>query len=96
MENDVEQLGKLEDLPLGAVGAPTLIIHGTSDADVKVADAELAAREIPSAELFLVPGGFHVMGRSDMIGEITDRRCMFLQGHLPCRQIQAGSTGNHL
>jgi len=83
MDNDVEQLGKIRDLPLGMIGTPTLIIHGTSDADVPVADARYASRVIPGSELYLVRGGFHVMALTDSIDEITAKRVSFLKKHAP-------------
>lgn len=83
MDNDVEQLGKIADLPLKGIRAPTLIIHGTRDADVPVADAEFASRAIPGSELYLVEDGFHVMALTDSIDEITARRVSFLKSHAP-------------
>lgn len=83
MENDVEQLKNVKNLPLKRIKAPTLIIHGTDDADVSVADAALAADTIPDAKLFLVHGGFHVMALTDTIDEVTEERIMFLNRHSP-------------
>ena len=83
MENDVEQLEKVKDLPLKKIKAPTLIIHGTDDADVSVADAAFAANRIPDSKLYLVPGGFHVLALTDRIDEITGMRLMFLKEHSP-------------
>ncbi|MGD0820846.1 MAG: alpha/beta hydrolase [Desulfomonilia bacterium] len=83
MENDVEQLKKVKDLPLDKIKAPTLIIHGTDDADVSVADAALASNTIPNAKLYLVHGGFHVMALTDTIDEITEKRVMFLKKYSP-------------
>ncbi len=83
MENDVVQLGSVRGLPLRNVAAPTLIIHGTDDADVPVADAHLAARLIPASELYLVRGGFHVMALTDSSDEVTFRRLAFLKEHAP-------------
>lgn len=83
MENDVEQLEKVANLPLREIRTPTLIIHGDKDADVSVADARLASQEIPGSELYLVPDGFHVMALTDSIDRITDRRIMFLKEHTP-------------
>lgn len=83
MENDVNQLGKIRDLPLKHIHAPTLIIHGTRDADVPVSDAEFAAAEIPGARLYLVPGGFHVMALADSAEAITEERLNFLEAHAP-------------
>ncbi|MDO9263618.1 MAG: alpha/beta hydrolase, partial [Desulfosalsimonadaceae bacterium] len=36
MKNDIEELEKVKGLPLKDVKAPTLVIHGTNDADVSV------------------------------------------------------------
>jgi len=83
MENDLEQLKMVKDLPLNNITAPTLIIHGTDDADVSAADAMLAANTIPYAELYLVHGGFHIMALTDMIDDITHKRVMFLKDHIP-------------
>jgi pimeloyl-ACP methyl ester carboxylesterase len=83
MDNDMEQLAKVENLPLSKIKAPTLIIHGTNDADVPQADAELAAQEIPNAQLYLVPEGFHVMALTNSIGLINEKRVTFLKMHTP-------------
>jgi len=79
MENDVEQLKKVKDLPLDKIKAPTLIIHGTDDAVVSVADAARAANAIPGAQLYLVHNGFHVMALTDAIDKITQKRVTFLK-----------------
>jgi pimeloyl-ACP methyl ester carboxylesterase len=83
MKNDVEQLEKVNDLPLANIKTPTLIIHGTDDADVSVEDAKFAAKNIPDVELYLVPGGFHVMAITNSIDEITQKRVEFLNSHTP-------------
>ncbi len=83
MENDVAQLETVKDLPLREIKAPALIIHGTKDADVSVEDAKFAARNIPDAELYLVPGGFHVMAITDSIDAVTQKRLDFLFTHMP-------------
>ncbi|MDO9264282.1 MAG: alpha/beta hydrolase, partial [Desulfosalsimonadaceae bacterium] len=94
MKNDVEQLEKVKDLPLKDVKAPTLVIHGTNDADVNVEDAKFAARTIPDVELFLVPGGFHVMAITDAIDEITRKRVRFLNDHAVKGDIIIKGPGN--
>ncbi len=83
MKNDVAQLENVKDLPLKDIKVPTLIIHGTNDADVSVEDAKFAARTIPKAELYLVPGGFHVMAITNSIDAITQKRVDFLREHGP-------------
>lgn len=45
---------------LGEITAPALVVHGTADAAIAVADAERLVAEIPNAEpLVLVEGGTH-------------------------------------
>ena len=65
------------------IKAPTLVIHGTNDADVSVENAQYAAETIPHVELYLVPGGFHIMALTDSIDSITQKRVNFLQEHAP-------------
>ena len=73
MENDVEQLKKVKDLPLKKIKAPTLIVHDTDDADVSVADAAHAANAIPGTILsrsWWVPcHGPNECDRQDYAGE---------------------------
>ena len=79
MKNDLKQLARISDLPLDRIRTPTLIIHGTDDFDVPVKHAQTAARSIPGAELYLVPGGFHILALSDAANEVTQKRLMFLE-----------------
>ena len=44
---------------LGAIRAPTLVVHGAADRMVPAANAELIAGRIPGAELHLVPDAGH-------------------------------------
>ncbi|MEK6343315.1 MAG: alpha/beta hydrolase [Curtobacterium sp.] len=57
--NDVANLGAITSLDLGAVRAPTLLVHGDADTDVLLEHSERALREIPGAELLRLPGGTH-------------------------------------
>lgn len=57
--NDVANLGSIGSLELGAVRAPTLLLHGDADTDVLPEHSERAAREVPGAELVTLPGGTH-------------------------------------
>jgi len=85
MDNDLVQLAGIGDLPLEGVQAPTLIIHGTHDADVPMDHATWAAQKIGHARLVVVQGGFHVMALTDGIAEITADRLAFLKSHAPPR-----------
>lgn len=57
--NDVANLGAITSLDLGAVRAPTLLVHGDADTDVLPEHSERALREVPDAELLRLPGGTH-------------------------------------
>ena len=64
-DNDIEQFGAIEQLPLGQVRCPTLVVHGTHDGDVRFSHAENSAREIAGAELHRVEKGWHLLALSD-------------------------------
>lgn len=58
-DNDVRQLAAIESLDLGAVRAPTLLVHGDADSEVVHDDSARAAEAIPGAEFVTLPGGTH-------------------------------------
>jgi pimeloyl-ACP methyl ester carboxylesterase len=72
----IESMGAL---PLEAVSAPTLIIHGLGAANVPVEDAERAARLVRAAELVRVPNGLHLLPLADNASELAARREAFLR-----------------
>lgn len=57
-DNDTTQMRAL-DLPLGQIACPTLIVHGTHDADVPPEHAHRALSEIPAAEAHWIDHGSH-------------------------------------
>lgn len=61
---------------LGAVVAPTLVIHGADDPLVAVSGGEATAAAVPGARLLVVPGMGH-----DMPEALTDRFVDELAGH---------------
>jgi pimeloyl-ACP methyl ester carboxylesterase len=63
--NDIHQTGTMGPLPFGDVRCPTLVVHGTADGSpATFAGAEAAARAIPGATLYPVPGGWHMLAAS--------------------------------
>ncbi|WIE76699.1 alpha/beta hydrolase [Curtobacterium sp. MCSS17_007] len=58
-DNDVRVLGAVDDLDLGAVAAPTLLVHGDADTEVPLEHSARAAAAVPDAELVTLPGGTH-------------------------------------
>jgi len=58
-DNDVRNLGAVDDLGLSAIRTPTLLVHGDADTDVDPSHSARAAAEVPDAELLTLPGGTH-------------------------------------
>jgi len=81
--NDEARIEALGSLPLQAVSAPTLIVHGLWDADVPVEHAERAARLVPGAELIRAPDGLHLLPLTDNASMLAARRDAFLSRHAP-------------
>lgn len=59
-ENDIEQYREYHHLPVERIRCPSLIIHGTHDADVKFCDGVYAYEHIPNAERFWIEEGSHL------------------------------------
>ncbi|MDD5488788.1 MAG: alpha/beta hydrolase [Candidatus Omnitrophica bacterium] len=59
-ENDMVQYKKLTHLPVEKISCPSLIIHGTHDADVKFYDGVYAYENIPNAERYWIEEGSHL------------------------------------
>jgi len=88
LANDAFRLERLGPLPLAAVSAPTLVIHGGLDADVPLEHAERSARSIAGGELLRVPEGLHLLSLSDNAADIAARRTAFLLRHSPRRPVR--------
>jgi pimeloyl-ACP methyl ester carboxylesterase len=61
--------------PLGAIAAPTLVIHGTADPMFSPHHGEAVAAEIPGARFLLLDGAGHGVDRADwdtIIGAIVE------------------------
>ncbi len=58
--NDVEQFRRYSHLPVERIGCPSLIVHGTHDADVKFYDGVYAYEHIEGAERFWIEEGTHL------------------------------------
>ncbi|MBO0813411.1 MAG: hypothetical protein J2P23_15400, partial [Microlunatus sp.] len=57
--NDTSQMRALDDLPLGQISCPTLVVHGTHDADVPPEHADRALTGIPAAKAHWIDNGSH-------------------------------------
>jgi pimeloyl-ACP methyl ester carboxylesterase len=60
VENDYAQFREYTHLPVERIRCPSLIIHGTHDADVKFYDGVYAYEHTPGAERFWIEEGSHL------------------------------------
>ena len=81
-DNDMKHFAEIDRLPLEQVRCPTLVVHGTHDADVPYRHAEHAAGEIPGAQLFTVDKGWHLLALSDGDNAYRQAEIDFLNEHL--------------
>jgi pimeloyl-ACP methyl ester carboxylesterase len=59
-DNDTAQLARTTELPLADVRCPTLIVHGTHDADVPIEHGVRAHEQIPGAQRHWIESGSHL------------------------------------
>lgn len=79
--NDVEQFKTLDLGPVENIQAPTLVVHGTEDAQCPFDEAESFVSRVPSAKSHWIEGGGHVivLSHSDEIEPIITE---FLSQHV--------------
>lgn len=81
LHNDIEQCASLSFLPLQTLQCPTLVMHGTADADVPIQHAEFVAAVVPKVEFCRVEGGFHLLKLSDQAERLQGIKLDFLKKH---------------
>ena len=81
-DNDIEQFGAIEQLPLAQVRCPTLVVHGAHDGDVRFSHGENSARAIAGAEFHRVEQGWHLLALSDGAEETAQAELAFLREQL--------------
>ena len=90
--NDMHEFSKLTHLPLEGVECPSLIIHGTHDADVKFSDGVYAYEHIPGAQRYWIDEGDHLgFWLSPHSKQVQETARAFLKKHAPADQIVADS-----
>ena len=83
-ENDMREFLKLTHLPLEQVQCPSLVIHGTHDADVKFFDGVYAYEHIPGAVRYWIEEGDHLgFWLSPQAGKAQHVARTFLWQHAP-------------
>jgi pimeloyl-ACP methyl ester carboxylesterase len=73
--HDILEEGRLPPGPFSAVGAPTLVIHGTADPMFPLGHGQALAGEIPGARLLPLEGAGHGVHRPDwerIVGAIVE------------------------
>ena len=83
-ENDMALYREITHMPVEKVKCPSLIIHGTHDADVKFYDGVYAYENIPGAERFWIEEGSHLgfwLSRNGLAAQKAARE--FLERHRP-------------
>lgn len=58
--NDLDRFAEITTLELEKITTPTLVVHGSADADVPLEHGTFAARTIPGAELLRIETGTHL------------------------------------
>lgn len=79
LQNDIEQCASLSFLPVQTLKCRSLVLHGTSDADVPIQHGEFLASFIPGAEFCRVEGGFHLLKLSDQAEQLQSTKLAFLR-----------------
>lgn len=93
--NDMNEFSKLTHLhlPLEQVKCPSLIIHGTHDADVKFADGVYAYEHIPGAQRYWIEEGDHLgFWLSPHSKQVQESARAFLQKYAPTGQASVISS----
>lgn len=82
--NDMEEFLKSTHLPLEQIQCPSLIIHGTHDADVKFFDGVYAYEHIPGAARYWIEEGDHTgFWLSQHAEQAQEYARAFLKKHAP-------------
>jgi pimeloyl-ACP methyl ester carboxylesterase len=85
-DNDMALFHQLTHVPVEQVRCPTLIVHGTHDADVKFYDGVYAYEHIEGAERFWIEDGSHLgFWLSPHAAQAQDKAREFLCRHRPSR-----------
>ena len=76
----MESFPQIGDLGLSSIRVPTLLVHGTADADCPPEHSEHALSQIPGAEILRVTDGTHVCVWTDYTtDDIQARIARFLR-----------------
>jgi pimeloyl-ACP methyl ester carboxylesterase len=75
---------ELTHLPVEKISRPTLVVHGTHDADVKLYDGVYVHEHVPDSERFWIEEGSHLgFWLSPHYGQAQQAARDFLARHRP-------------
>jgi pimeloyl-ACP methyl ester carboxylesterase len=81
IRNDLDQIRALSDFPFERITTPTLVVHGTADKCVPIAEAQAVAGRIPGAILYPVEGAGHLVEFGPWGSEVQKKIAEFLRQH---------------
>ena len=85
LENDLEQLVNVPNYPLEKIDCPTLVVHGTADADVLMSHAKFVTSSVSNAESYILENVGHVIWLGEHLDEMNNRMLDFLTKNAPAR-----------
>ena len=81
IRNDLVQIRAMSDFPFETISVPTLVVHGTADKCVPIAEAQAVAGKIPGAILYPVDGAGHLVEIGPWGPEVQKKIVEFLRQH---------------
>jgi pimeloyl-ACP methyl ester carboxylesterase len=81
IRNDLVQIRAMSDFPFETINVPTLVVHGTADKCVPIAEAQVVAGRIPGAVLYPVEGAGHLVEIGPWASEVQKKIAEFLRQH---------------
>ena len=81
IRNDLVQIRAISDFPFETISVPTLLVHGTADKCVPIAEAHAIAGRIPGAILYPVEGAGHLVEIGPWGSEVQEKIAEFLRQH---------------
>lgn len=79
--NDYDQYFNLPRQPVEKITCPTLVVHGETDREVSMDNADYVARNVPGAEFFKFKKGGHVPQLDEDWNQVLQALIAFLKKH---------------
>lgn len=82
LNNDLKHLENVSFTNLQDITCPTLVVHGTVDADVSFDHAEFATASIPNARLYSIENIGHIVTLGEHVSQMNSELVKFLREHM--------------